>query len=223
MKTKDICIIGVDDFTYKLAKELLKAGKEVVLIDNDENKVNNLSTEFQYVYKADATNKLSLIELNINEFSQVIIGVSTMEDSILIVSNLKDLKIKNIVAKVRNEVQKQVLTILTDERVKIIWPDEIIAEMTAFRLIHEINVDLSLMNDDISIIRIPVKNPKLFQIEIQEFELKSKYFTNIIMIDRGKELIFPVRSTTKLLNGDIATIACKSNTIDKVASLFTKV
>lgn len=95
--------------------------------------------------------------------------------------------------------------------------------MTAFRLIHEINVDLSLMNDDISIIRIPVKNPKLFQIEIQEFELKSKYFTNIIMIDRGKELIFPVRSTTKLLNGDIATIACKSNTIDKVASLFTKV
>lgn len=120
MKTKDICIIGVDDFTYKLAKELLKAGKEIVLIDNDENKVNNLSTEFQYVYKADATNKLSLIELNINEFSQVIIGVSTMEDSILIVSNLKDLKIKNIVAKVRNEVQKQVLTILTDERVKII-------------------------------------------------------------------------------------------------------
>lgn len=223
MKTKDICIIGVDDFTYKLAKELLKAGKEIVLIDNDENKVNNLSTEFQYVYKADATNKLSLIELNINEFSQVIIGVSTMEDSILIVSNLKDLKIKNIVAKVRNEVQKQVLTILTDERVKIIWPDEIIAEMTAFRLIHEINVDLSLMNDDISIIRIPVKNPKLFQIEIQEFELKSKYFTNIIMIDRGKELIFPIRSTTKLLNGDIVTIACKSNTIDKVASLFTKV
>ncbi|MDE5651658.1 MAG: NAD-binding protein, partial [Ureaplasma sp.] len=131
MKTKDICIIGVDDFTYKLAKELLKAGKNVVLIDNDENKVNNLSSEFQYVYKADATNKLSLVELNVGEFAQVIIGVSTMEDSILIVSNLKDLKIKNIVAKVRNEVQNQVLTILTDEKVKIIWPDEVIAEMTA--------------------------------------------------------------------------------------------
>ncbi|MDE5617445.1 MAG: TrkA family potassium uptake protein [Ureaplasma sp.] len=223
MKTKDICIIGVDDFTYKLAKELLKAGKNVVLIDNDENKVNNLSSEFQYVYKADATNKMSLIELNVGEFAQVIIGVSTMEDSILIVSNLKDLKIKNIVAKVRNEVQKQVLTILTDEKVKIIWPDEVIAEMTAFRLIHEINVDLSLMNDEISIVRIPLKNPKLFQIEIKEFELKSKYFTNIIMIDRGKELIFPVRSTTKLLNGDILTIACKSNTVDKITSLFTKV
>ncbi|MDE7222129.1 MAG: TrkA family potassium uptake protein [Ureaplasma sp.] len=223
MKTKYICIIGVDDFTYKLAKELLKAGKNVVLIDNDENKVNNLSSEFQYVYKADATNKMSLIELNVGEFAQVIIGVSTMEDSILIVSNLKDLKIKNIVAKVRNEVQKQVLTILTDEKVKIIWPDEVIAEMTAFRLIHEINVDLSLMNDEISIVRIPLKNPKLFQIEIKEFELKSKYFTNIIMIDRGKELIFPVRSTTKLLNGDILTIACKSNTVDKITSLFTKV
>ena len=145
-----------------------------------------------------------------------------MEDSILIVSNLRDLKVKNIIAKVRNEVQKRVLSILTDGNIKIIWPEEVIAEMTSFRLLHDIDVNLSMLDKDVSIIKVPVLDPKLFQVEIKDFELKSQYLTNIIMIDRGYELIFPVRSNTKLLNGDIVTIACKSNTIDKVVNLFTK-
>jgi len=94
--------------------------------------------------------------------------------------------------------------------------------MTSFRLLHDIDVNLSMLDKDVSIIKVPVLDPKLFQVEIKDFELKSQYLTNIIMIDRGYELIFPVRSNTKLLNGDIVTIACKSNTIDKVVNLFTK-
>lgn len=222
MTKKDVCIIGVDDFTKQVAETLNAADLKVVLIDSDAEKIDTLSSQFAYVYKADATNKAALAELNISSFDQVIVGVSTMEDSILIVSNLRDLKVKNIVAKVRNEVQKRVLSILTDGNIKIIWPEEIIAEMTSFRLLHNIDLNLSMLDRDVSIIKIPVLNPKLFQIEIKDFELKSQYLTNIIMIDRGSELIFPVRSTTKFLNGDVVTIACKSNTIDKVVALFTK-
>lgn len=222
MTKKDVCIIGVDAFTQKVAENLNNAGVKVVLIDSDGEKIDSLSSEFPYVYKADATNKVALSDINITDFDQVIVGVSTMEDSILIVSNLRDLKVKNIIAKVRNEVQKRVLSILTDGNIKIIWPEEVIAEMTSFRLLHDIDVNLSMLDKDVSIIKVPVLDPKLFQVEIKDFELKSQYLTNIIMIDRGYELIFPVRSNTKLLNGDIVTIACKSNTIDKVVNLFTK-
>ena len=80
MTKKDVCIIGVDVFTQKIAENLKKAGSKVVLIDNDQEKVDALSAKFEYVYKADATNKTSLEEVNINEFDKVIIGVSTMED-----------------------------------------------------------------------------------------------------------------------------------------------
>lgn len=222
MIKKDVCIIGVDAFTQKVAEKLNNSGIKVVLIDSDEEKINNLSSEFPYVYKADATNKVALVDINIMDFDQVIVGVSTMEDSILIVSNLRDLKVKNIIAKVRNEVQKRVLSILTDGKIKIIWPEELIAKMTSFRLLHGIDVNLPMFDKNVSIIKIPVMNPKLFQVEIKDFELKSQYLTNIIMIDRGYELIFPVRSNTKLLSGDIVTIACKSSTIDKVVALFTK-
>lgn len=222
MIKKDVCIIGVDAFTQQVAENLDNAGVKIVLIDSDEEKINNLSSQFTYVYKADATNKSALLDINIADFDQVIVGVSTMEDSILIVSNLKELKVKNIIAKVRNEVQKRVLSILTDGNIKIIWPEEIISDMTSFRILHNIDLNLSMLDKDVSIIKIPVLNPKLFQMEIKNFELKNQYLTNIIMIDRGYELIFPVRSTTKLLNGDVVTIACKSSSIDEVVALFTK-
>ena len=222
MIKKDVCIIGVDAFTQQVAENLDNAGVKIVLIDSDEEKINNLSSQFTYVYKADATNKSALSDINIADFDQVIVGVSTMEDSILIVSNLKELKVKNIIAKVRNEVQKRVLSILTDGNIKIIWPEEIISDMTSFRILHNIDLNLSMLDKDVSIIKIPVLNPKLFQMEIKNFELKNQYLTNIIMIDRGYELIFPVRSTTKLLNGDVVTIACKSSSIDEVVALFTK-
>ena len=222
MSKKDVCIIGVGVFTQKIAENLKKAGRKVVLIDNDQEKVDALSANFEYVYKADATNKSSLEEVNINEFDKVIIGVSKMEDSIIIVSNLKELNVKNIIAKVRNDVQKRVLSILTDGNIKIIWPEEIISGLVSFRLIHNIDMNLSMFDKDVSIIKIPVLNSKLFQMQVKDFDDKNEYLTNIIMIDRGYEVIFPVKSTTKLLNGDIITIACRSDSINQVVSLFSK-
>lgn len=222
MSKKDVCIIGVGVFTQKIAENLKKAGRKVVLIDSDQEKVDALSANFEYVYKADATNKSSLEEVNINEFDKVIIGVSKMEDSIIIVSNLKELNVKNIIAKVRNDVQKRVLSILTDGNIKIIWPEEIISGLVSFRLIHNIDMNLSMFDKDVSIIKIPVLNSKLFQMQVKDFDDKNEYLTNIIMIDRGYEVIFPVKSTTKLLNGDIITIACRSDSINQVVSLFSK-
>ncbi|MBU3830646.1 MAG: TrkA family potassium uptake protein [Candidatus Ureaplasma intestinipullorum] len=222
MQKKEFCIIGVEGFTLQVANALRTAGFKVVLIDSDEDKIQALSNQFEYVFKADATNINALEEVNISEFSQVIVGVSSMEDSILIISNLRQLKVKNIVAKVRNEVQKRILNILTDRNIKIIWPEELVAEMTSFRLVHDIDLNISMFDEDVAIIKIPVQNPKLYQVEIKDFELKSQFLTNIIMIERGSEIIFPVRSSTKLLSDDIITIACKSGTIDKIVNLFTK-
>ncbi len=222
MKTKEFCIIGIEGFTLKIANSLKDAGFKVVIIDTQEDKIEALSSKFEYVYKADATNISALEEININEFDQVIVGVSSMEQSILIVSNLRQLKVKNIIAKVRNEIQKRILNVLTDYNINIIWPEEIVSDMTSFRIIHDIDVNISMFNDDVSIIKVPVQNPKFFELEIKDFELKSQYLTNIILIERGSEIIFPVRSTTKLLSDDIITIACKSGTIDKIVSLFTK-
>lgn len=220
MQKKEYCIIGIDGFSLELARNFQENNAKVVLIDLDEDKVDSLSSEFPYVYQLDATNIKALENVGIDQFDIVIVGASTMEDSILIVSNLRKLQVQEIVAKVKNDVQKKILTSLGGDNIRIVWPDETVAGILSFRLLNDI--DLSISKDDrgISIIKLPVKNPKLFGNQISKFEIKSEYQTNIIMIKREDEVIFPVRSTTEIIKDDLITIACRTSSIPNVSKLF---
>lgn len=220
MQKKEYCVIGIDGFSLELARNLQENNAKVVLIDMDEDKVDSLSSEFPYVYRLDATNINALENVGIDQFDIVIVGASTMEDSILIVSNLRKLQVQEIVAKVKNDVQKKILTSLGGDNIKIVWPDETVAGILSFRLLNDIDLSISKDDKGISIIKLPVKNPKLFGNQISKFEIKSEYQTNIIMIKREDEVIFPVRSTTEIIKDDLITIACRTSSIPNVSKLF---
>lgn len=222
LEHKEYCIIGIGKFSLELANNLLNANASVVLIDSNHEKITELSSKYQYVYEIDARDIDSLESLNLKDFSKVIVGVSKMEDSILIVSNLKKLGVENIIANVKNDVQKEVLNILGGHKLKTIWPDEILAELLAFRIVNDLELDLSMNDDGIAIIKLPVKNEQLFGWPISKFEIKSDFLTNIIKIIRDGDVIFPVRSTTVLLKGDVITVACAYSSLNKVVNFFTK-
>lgn len=220
MQKKEYCIIGIDGFSLELARNLQENNAKVVLIDMDEDKVDSLASEFPYVYQLDATNINALENVGIDQFDIVVVGASTMEDSILIVSNLRKLQVQEIVAKVKNDVQKKILTSLGGDNIKIVWPDETVAGILSFRLLNDIDISISKDDKGISIIKLPVKNPKLFGNQISKFEIKSEYQTNIIMIKREDEVIFPVRSTTEIIKDDLITLACRTSSIPNVSKLF---
>lgn len=225
MKKQEICIIGADDLCVEIARNLRDYGVKVVILDQEREKIDTLANEFEYVYRTNAINKVSLQDLSISEFKTVIVGVTTMEDSILIINNLVDLGVKKIIAKVKNEVQKNVLLSLVrqDAKIEILWPEEILGNTIAFRLFHNININLSTNDNQLSIVNVPVNNSELFGISISNFDLKSKYLMNIIWIKRGKDVVFPVKSYTTLQLGDIVTVACENKNLEAITNLFTKV
>ncbi len=225
MKKQEFCIIGADDFCVEIARNLQTYGVKVVILDQEREKIDALANEFEYVYRTNAINKISLQDLSIGEFETVIVGVSTMEDSILIINNLVALGVKKIIAKVRNEVQKNVLLALSrnEAKIEILWPEEILGNTIAFRLFHNININLMTNDNQLSIVNLPVNNSELFGISISNFDLKSKYLMNIIWIKRGQDVIFPVRSYTTLQPDDIVTIACENKHLETIAKLFTKI
>ncbi len=225
MKKQEFCIIGADDFCVEIARNLQSFGVKVVILDQEREKIDALANEFEYVYRTNAINKIGLQDLSISEFETVIVGVSTMEDSILIIKNLVDLGVKKIIAKVRNEVQKNVLLALAsrDAKIEILWPEEILGNTIAFRLFHNININLMNSDNQLSIVNLPVYNSELFGISISNFDLKSKYLVNIICIKRGDEVIFPIRSYTTLKENDVITVACENNCLETITRLFTKI
>lgn len=218
----EYCLIGIDEFNVEIANFLQDAGCKVVLLDINQQKVDQLATKFPYVFKVDSTNISALESLNVDQFDYVIVGINDMEGSILTVANLKKINATNIIAKANNDVHKQVLIALAGSKpIKVVYPDEAVAGLLAYRILNGLDLDLTVGNHDITLINVPVKNSKLFGNPISEFELKSQFLVNIIFIKRESQIIFPVRSSTELMKDDVVTLACINDSVDEVLKLFT--
>ena len=212
---KDYCIIGLNGFSLEIARQLQISGAKVVILDNNQEKVDNWSTTFEYIFKGDATVLTTLEDITVDQFSAVIVGVSDMETSILIVSNLNQLRVKNIIVKVESEIQRKVLTMIAGNNIQTIWPDESVAENLSFRLVH--NLFWRENNDSgVSIIDIPLQQANMAGKTVANLIEMTSHCADIVYILRDGDILFPVNDDTELLIGDILTVACRSNSINEV-------
>lgn len=207
MNKKDYCIIGIDVFTLELAKLLEQQGMKVVLIDDDMEKVQEVSDSYPYVYKLDPMHIPALESVNISEFDTIIVGLKNMEESIVTISNLKKLNIKRIIARADTEVQKNILELIGGESIEVVWLDGIVSRMLGYSIVNDVDLNLFTKSNRITILKIKVTNEKLFGWPISKFEFKNTFLTTIISIEREDELIFPVHQSIELLKDDVLTIA----------------
>ena len=65
MKRKSFAVIGAGRFGYNLALALAEMGHDVLVVDNDEQKVQELSEKVTHAVQADSTNEQTLKSLGI--------------------------------------------------------------------------------------------------------------------------------------------------------------
>lgn len=123
-------VIGLGKFGFHLAKALFEDGHEVIAIDKDKERVQEIQPFSTQAVVADTTHKEILKTLGIDQMDGVL--VSTGEDiaaSILVTLYLKELKVKQILVKAMNEDHGKIL-----ERIgatEVIYPEKQMALKTA--------------------------------------------------------------------------------------------
>lgn len=212
MAKADICIIGLGRFGMKVSESLLPNNNKMLLIDNHNELVQLAAKKFEHVVCADATDLNTLEELGLKNFSIVIVGISNIETSIMICANLKELKVKNVIARAKNIVHKRVLNTM-GVRDSVI-PEEIVAQNIALKVIHNLSADLTFLGQGISFVKTIVTNSKLCDQKIVELNLRNYGGANIISIQRHGELIFPITGDTTLGENDLVAAVCKSEHLD---------
>jgi len=99
-RKKQFAVIGLGRFGESLIKELRRNGYEVLAIDNDENKVNDIVHIATHVIQADSTDERVLEKIGIAEFDAVVVAIGQdMQVNILTALILKELGVKRIIAK----------------------------------------------------------------------------------------------------------------------------
>ena len=95
-----VAVIGLGRFGQALALELMKAGTEVLGIDDDEQVVQSLNTRLTHVVRADSTDEDTLRQLSLPDFDRVVVAIgSDIQSSILTTSLLLRFDVPNIWAK----------------------------------------------------------------------------------------------------------------------------
>lgn len=182
-------IIGLGSFGSNVAKTLYGKKHEVLAVDTDKEKIEELKTKVTHAVHMDAAVKDNLRALEIQEMDVVVVSLGPeMEASILTVLYLHELGARRIVAKALTEDHGKILDAVG--ATEVIYPEKDMAIKTALRLSNPNILEYLPLLAGIDIQEIAPPE-KFIGKSLRDLDLRNKYTVQVIAV---KELI-PEKTT----------------------------
>ncbi|HWR44594.1 TrkA family potassium uptake protein [Sporomusa sp.] len=216
-KNKQFAVIGLGRFGTSVATTLYTLGYEVLAIDSDEDRIQKFSEEVTHVVQADTTDENSLKALGIRNFDVVVVAIGEdVQANVLTTLLLKDLGVKHIVAKARNELHGKMLSKIGADRV--VYPERDMGQRVAHNLVSTNVLEYIELSPDLSIVEITAPKALIGQ-SLAQANLRVKYEVNVVAIKRGEDLIVPPQPDEKIKTGDILIFVGQTKGIQKLEEL----
>ena len=199
---KNILLIGLGRFGRHLAVELNELGHEVMAVDDEEDRVNEILPYVTNAQIGDSTNADFLKSLGIGNFDTCFVTISAnFENSLETTSLLKELGAKIVISRAERDIQKKFL--LRNGADQVVYPERQVAKWASIRYTADHILDYMEIDASHAIFEAEVPEEWLGK-TIGELDVRRKYNINIIAVkDKGGVNI--ALSTDTLLKQD-ATI-----------------
>lgn len=219
-------VIGLGQFGMSIARTLADRGAEVIAIDNDLNKVEQIKDDVAYAVALDATDIKALSAQDIQEVDAAIIAIGEdFEALLLATTHMLDLKLKRVIARAANTQQRVILEKIGVK--EILSPEETVGRTVAETLLQPDLRSYFDLPDDYEIVEFKTPRRVINQ-TIKDIRLRENFALNLITIKRsykeeknnGKTLqvqhvIGVPRPDTVLYESDMLIVMGKSQDIKK--------
>ncbi|HDP95335.1 MAG TPA: TrkA family potassium uptake protein [Candidatus Aminicenantes bacterium] len=178
---KKFAIIGLSSFGINLALTLAKhSDVEVIAIDEDERKVNQIKDLVTRPITMDGTNRENLESIGIKEMDCVVVSMGpSLEPSIIAVHLLKELGARKIIAKALSEDHEKILTLVGATEVS--YPERDVARKIGSRLRFDNLLDYLPIESGFMIQEIAPPDSFVGK-TLAEIHLRKKYNVTVIAI-----------------------------------------
>ena len=212
-------IIGLGRFGFNLAISLDNAGKEVMVIDNDENKIRQIKHLVDEAFIVKNLDKEILEETGIQNCNTVIVGISKELDiSILTVLNIINMKVPRVIAKATTDEHGTILEKLGAE---VIYPERDMAIKLSNKLIRSKSLEFIKLAGDMTIAEF--KLPEyLINKTIEKCDLRKDFGLSIIAIENKKCTYTEVDPKYLLNEDDILVLVGSNKNINKFEKFIQK-
>ncbi|MDD5084419.1 MAG: TrkA family potassium uptake protein [Candidatus Omnitrophica bacterium] len=182
---KQIVVIGLGNFGYTLATSLAEGKCEVLALDRDRERIQQIKDFVTRAVVADAADKDALAELGINDADVAIVSLGDRIDvSILVTLFLKELGVKRILAKAVSDDHGKVLRLVGAN--EIIFPEKDEAVKLAASLIVPDILEYIRLSEDYSVVEIAAPE-KFYSKSLKELQFRTKYGIEVLAIRRPLE------------------------------------
>lgn len=186
MKKKDIeyGIIGLGVFGSNLAKNLSNAGKEVLVIDQDEDKVSAIKDYVEEALVVKSLDKNVLLETGIDNCDTVIICLSKdTAISVLTTLNVINMNVKRVLAKANSNEHGAILEKIGAE---VIYPERDMADRIGNMLTNSCSLDFIKLNGNFSVTEFRIPD-SLIGVSLKDSNIREKYKLNVIALENDDE------------------------------------
>lgn len=222
-------VIGLGKFGTSIARTLAERGAEVLAMDVDPIKVEQVKDMVAYSVSLDSTDLRSLKSQDIQSMDAVVVAIGdNFEGLLLTCAILLELKVKRIIARAGSHQQKLILEKMGVT--EILSPEDEVGKTVAEMLLHPNMKTFLPLPDDYEIVEINTPR-KAANKTVMEIGLREKYNLNLITIKRLFEeirhgetiqvehIVGVPKGETLLYESDIIILLGKSKDVDRFVAV----
>ena len=201
---KSILIIGLGRFGRHIAIQLSQLGHDIMAIDTDEERVNDILPFVTNAQIGDSTNPDFLKSLGIGNFDVCLVTIGgSFQNSLETTSLLKELGAKCVVSRAERDVQAKFL--LRNGADHVVYPEKQVAKWAAIRYSSNHIFDYVEIDDQHAIFEVEIPERWIGK-SVGELDIRRKYGINILGIKRSGKTDVSITPDT-VLSGETTILA----------------
>ena len=186
---KSILVIGLGRFGRHMAKKFSEQNNDVMAIDINEERINNVLSVVTNALIGDATNERFMETIGVRDFALCVVAIGdNFQSSLETTALLKDLGAKFVLARASRDVHAKFL--LRNGADDVIYTEKETAERLAVKYGSDNIFNYIELNDEYSIYEIAVPSSWLNK-SILKVNVRSKYGISILATKQGNN-IYPL-------------------------------
>lgn len=211
---KSFVVIGLGRFGSRIAKKLYSMNCEVLAVDIDNEKVQQIADDVTQAVSGDAQDNDVLRALGVRNYDCAIVCIATnISASTIITMNLKELDVPYICAKAQSPMHKRILEKLGADSVVI--PEQEMADRLAKKLVEPSILDVIEISEDYSLVEEQAPEA-WFTKSIKELSVRARLGINIIAVKNGKDINIAPGGDYVVKKGDVLVIIGRDDALAKL-------
>ncbi len=180
---KAFLLIGLGRFGRHLAEQLNAQGHQVMAVDENEERVNQVLNIVTNAQIGDSTNPEFLAELGVGNYDVCIVAISDdFQSSLETASLLKERGAREVVARAQRDVQAKFL--LRNGADEVLYPEKQLAKWAAVRYGSDHLFDYIELDASNAIVEVSVPEEWAGK-TVGQLDIRKRYNINLLAVKQG--------------------------------------